>query len=191
MPSLPELSEPLADGLVVLRAAAERDIPEILIAYQDDPGLHVALGEERPPSGAALGRRAERAEAERREGVALTLAMTELGDDTIMGEVRVHTIDWENRRAELSVWVSAPARGRGYATRGLALTSCWLLVEAGLARVEMMIDPANEPALRAAKAAGFTAEGVIRGRARLGSAGKPPGRVDNVVLSRLPADLRP
>src|SRR6516225_8543725 len=46
MPPIPEFHEPLSDGQVVLRLAAERDIPEILIAYQDDPQLHVRLGED-------------------------------------------------------------------------------------------------------------------------------------------------
>ena len=41
MSSFPRLTSPLTDGSVVLRDYVERDIPEILIAYQDDPLLHV------------------------------------------------------------------------------------------------------------------------------------------------------
>ena len=37
MSSFPLIAEPLTDGEVVLRDNAERDIPEILIAHQDDP----------------------------------------------------------------------------------------------------------------------------------------------------------
>ena len=59
MPAFPELTEPLHGERVALRYAAERDIPEILIAHQDDPELHVRLGLVRPPSGAELGRRIE------------------------------------------------------------------------------------------------------------------------------------
>ena len=55
MPAIPALAAPLTDGDLMVRASAERDIPEILIAYQDDPTLHVRLGLERPPSGAQLG----------------------------------------------------------------------------------------------------------------------------------------
>ena len=73
MPSFPGLEQPLTDGVVSVRLSAERDIPEVLIAYQDDRGLHLALGEDRPPSGAALGRRADLtvwvAPALRRQGV--------------------------------------------------------------------------------------------------------------------------
>ena len=65
MRSFPRLADPLAGGTVTLRDYAERDIPEILIAHQDDPRLYVLTGEDRPPSGAELGRAAEREAAER------------------------------------------------------------------------------------------------------------------------------
>ena len=58
-------AEPLGGRAVALRDYAERDIPEILIAHQDDPRLYVLAGEDRPPSGAELGRAAEREAAER------------------------------------------------------------------------------------------------------------------------------
>ena len=48
MRPLPLLAEPLTDGQVVLRDYAERDIPEILIAHQDDPRMHLLTGEDRP-----------------------------------------------------------------------------------------------------------------------------------------------
>src|SRR5205085_729432 len=60
VPGFPQLDRPLANGEVIVRLGAERDIPEVLIAYQDDRALHLRLGQERPPSGAELGRRAER-----------------------------------------------------------------------------------------------------------------------------------
>ncbi|HEY2438388.1 MAG TPA: hypothetical protein VGH93_14495, partial [Solirubrobacteraceae bacterium] len=92
MPSFPDLQVPLTDGTVSVRMAAERDIPEILIAYQDDPRLHVRLGERRPPSGAELGRRAERAEHDRLAGRGLSLTVVEAGDDTCRGQIDVHRV---------------------------------------------------------------------------------------------------
>ena len=64
MPAIPELTEPLSDDRVALRFYAELDIPEILIAHQDDRGMHKRLGAIRPPSGAELGRRSEQAPGE-------------------------------------------------------------------------------------------------------------------------------
>src|SRR5256885_8266887 len=47
MARLPNLAEPLDAGHVRVRDAAERDIPEVLIAYQDDSTMHLRLGQER------------------------------------------------------------------------------------------------------------------------------------------------
>ena len=132
MPSFPRLDAPLSDCVVALRPSAERDIPEILIAYQDDRGLHRALGEDRPPSGAALGSRAERATDELRAGRVLTLTVLEQGSDVCRGEVRIADVDWEARRAVLRVWITPDLRGQGFAGRAHALASAWCSRECGL-----------------------------------------------------------
>jgi RimJ/RimL family protein N-acetyltransferase len=132
MPSLPSLDTPLSDGVVALRQSAERDIPEILIAYQDDRRLHQALGEDRPPSGAALGSRAERAIADLRAGRRLTLTILQGGSDVCRGEVRIADVDWENRRAVLRLWIAPALRGQGLAGRAHALVADWLSGECGL-----------------------------------------------------------
>src|SRR5437763_278282 len=132
VPSFADLDQPLTDGVVALRPSAERDIPEVLIAYQEDPGLHRALGEARPPSGAELGRRAELAEADRAEGRRLTLTIVQAGSDTCVGEVRVQAVDWPARTVRLGVWTVPAARGQGIARRAVALAREWLRAEAGL-----------------------------------------------------------
>src|SRR5437763_14214802 len=100
MRSIPTPSQPLQDDQISLRPVAERDIPEILIAYQDDPQLHVNLGEARPTSGAELGRGMEHAEDDMDQGVAVRLTITEEGADDCRRQVNVHAFDWENKRAE-------------------------------------------------------------------------------------------
>jgi RimJ/RimL family protein N-acetyltransferase len=132
MPSFPELAEPLTDGVVSLRLTAERDIPEVLIAYQDDPDLARALGEPRPPSGAELGRRAERAESERLAGSGLIYTILEAGSDVCTGEVRVQEVDWEHGIAGLAAWTAPRVRGRGLARRAIFLVRDWLWRECGL-----------------------------------------------------------
>jgi RimJ/RimL family protein N-acetyltransferase len=184
MPSFPELPQPLGDGRVTIRFAAERDIPEVLIAYQDDPELHRRMAEERPPSGAELGRRAERAEAERLAGRSVMMTVVESGEDVCRGQIYVHEVDWDNAHAELGMWISPERRGRGLARRSLALATSWLLRECGLERVHILTEPDNEPMLRAAERVGFTHEGVLRGYVR-----QPRGRIDTAVLSLLRRDL--
>ncbi|MDQ6745320.1 MAG: GNAT family N-acetyltransferase [Actinomycetota bacterium] len=135
MPEIPDLEVLLSDGVVTLRMASERDIPEILIAYQDDPQLHSALGRERPPSGAQLGRASERAGADRASGRGVTLTILESGSDTCRGQLRAEPVDWERGRTELEIWLVPHVRGRGYGPRALRLAADWLLGACGLEAV--------------------------------------------------------
>jgi RimJ/RimL family protein N-acetyltransferase len=184
MPTIPELAEPLSDGHVALRDAAERDIPEILIAHQDDPALYERIGLARPPSGAELGRQAEEEPGARAAGTGARLSIVEAGSDEFRGRVRVHNVEWDQARAELGVWVVPQARGRGFAAAALRLASRWLFDSCDLERVSLLADPANRPVIAAARAAGFEEEGVLRGYHLVAGA-----RRDAVSLSLLPEDM--
>lgn len=186
MPQIPPLPQPLTDDHVGLRFTAERDIPEILIAYQDDPQLHVRLGMMRPPSGAELGQEFEEAASERTQGARAKLAIVEPPSDDCLGEITIHGIDWDQGRASVGIWVAPEVRGKGLARRALRLTGRWLFDVCGLERMGLLTDPDNEAMLRAAKAAGCVYEGVLR------SYGREHGRrCDLAVLSLLPSDLEP
>lgn len=184
MPAFPQLTEPLANEHVMLRDAAERDIPEVLIAYQDDPELCARLGRERPPSAAELGQAAEREAAQRAAGTSAEFTILAPGSDLCRGQLNVHHVDWEHARGELGVWVSPQARGAGLASGALRLAGEWLLGECGLERLELLTEPDNEPMLRAARAARFTHEGVLR--SYLVERGQ---RIDAAILSLLRGDL--
>jgi RimJ/RimL family protein N-acetyltransferase len=184
MPAFDDLVEPLRGERVALRFVSERDIPETLIAHQDDPQLHIQLGHDRPPSGAELGRRAEQAPAERAAGVRAALAILAAGSEELRGQIDVHGVDWEHQRASLGIWVAPGSRRRGLAGDALRLVGGWLFSANGLRRVQLLTEPDNEPMLRAARAAGFTEEGVLR------SYGRERGvRVDLAVLSLISSDL--
>ncbi len=184
MPAIPDLHGALSDGDVSVRLFAERDIPEILIAHQDDPELHVRFGLERPPSGAQLGTESEVAPAERAAGERLRLTIVETGSEVCRGRISVDRFDWDHRRAEIGLWLAPQVRGRGWAPRVLRLIAAWLFTECGIERLELLTTPDNEPMLRAASVAGFEREGVLRGYLRYRRR-----RRDLVVLSLLPSDL--
>jgi [ribosomal protein S5]-alanine N-acetyltransferase len=184
MSSFPLLTEPLTDDTVVVRDYAERDIPEILIAHQDDPRLHVLTGDDRPPSGAELGRAAERESADRAIGERATLTIVEPGSDMCRGQIRVHPVDWDQSRAEVGIWLAPQMRGRGLGSRALRLAGEWLLGPCGLARVELFAEPDNEPMFHAANAAGFVREGILREYLRKRGKG-----VDVVIMSLIPDDV--
>lgn len=184
MLAFPVIGEPLSDGVVALRPSTERDIPEILIAYQEDRHLHECLGQRRPPSGAQLGSAFERAARLWEDGTRAELTILEPGADVCVGQVFVHKLEWEHGRGELGIWVAPGVRGRGCATAALRLTARWLFEYAGLLRVALLTEPENPAMLGAAAAAGFMREGVLR------SYGEERGRrVDLVVLSLLASDL--
>jgi RimJ/RimL family protein N-acetyltransferase len=184
MPALPPLHEPLTDGYATLRDAAERDIPEVLIAHDDDPELHIRRGLAKAPTGAELGRQAETAPAERAAGTLATLTLVEPGSDLCLGQVIVHALEWEHARAELGIWLAPQARGRGLAGRALRLAAHWLLTTCGLERVQVLTEPDNAAMLGAARAAGFRFEGILRGYQR-----DRAGRIDLAVLSLVRADV--
>ena len=132
MPSFPAPDSLLTDSVVALRLSAERDIPEVLIAYQDDPDLARTLGEQRPPTGAALGSRAEHAPEKMAEGEAIVFSVLEANGDLCLGEVRVSDVDWPGGRSRLTVWVALPYRGRGWGARAARLATGWLTERCGL-----------------------------------------------------------
>lgn len=184
MPPIPPLDQTLTDGRVTLREYAERDIPEILIAYQDDPDLHLGLGERRPPSGAELGQRAEQAPVALAAGEAVWLTILESGSDECRGQAVARDFDWEQARAEVAIWLAPPVRGQGLASRALRLFSSWLFAACRLERLQLFADPENQPMLRAAGRAGYSPEGTLRAYRRLGRR-----RTDAACLSLLPGEV--
>jgi RimJ/RimL family protein N-acetyltransferase len=184
MPSFPDLDQPLREGDVALRFEVEQDIPEVLIAHQEDPHLYVRLGLERPPSGAELGRRTEHADADRASGSGVRFTIVEGGSDLCLGQLDVHRLDWDHQRAEVGLWLVPGWRGRGFGRRALRLTAGYLFARCGLLRMEILTEVDNHAMLAAARAAGMFEEGVLR--AYLSERGQ---RLDVKILSLLPSDL--
>jgi RimJ/RimL family protein N-acetyltransferase len=185
--SIPDLKTSLSDGQITLRLTEERDIPEILVAHDDDSQLHITRGLRRPPSGADLGRAREEAPRRRALGLdeELTIVAGPSPDGEFLGQVIVHRIDWQDRRAELGVWLKPQARGRQVGRRALALTAGWLFGTWRMARLELLTDPGNAAVIACAQAAGFELEGVLRSHSKVGEE-----RYDDSVLALLAPDLR-
>lgn len=184
MPAFPDPPDPLRGSVAQLRPAAERDIPEMLIAHQDDAELYRVIGLDRPPSGAELGRAMEVASVARADGTRVWLSITQLGSDECCGELDVREVDWDHRRATVAIWVAPGRRGQGLAADALRIGGGWLIETCALERLELIADPANEPLRRAASRGGWQEEGVLRSYLR-----ERGRRVDVVMLSLVAADL--
>jgi RimJ/RimL family protein N-acetyltransferase len=139
MPVIPEPPDRFGGELVELREIAAWDIPEVLIAHQDDPDLHRRLGLQKSPTGADLGGEVERAQAERLAGAAVKFTIVEPGGNDCRGRVEVDGIDWERGDASVRVWAAPQVRGRGYEQHAGELVSEWLRAGVGLRRVEVTL----------------------------------------------------
>jgi RimJ/RimL family protein N-acetyltransferase len=139
MAAIPEPPDRIGDELLELRPIAEWDIPEVLIAHQDDRDLHRRLGLARPPTGAQLGSEVDSEEARRLAGDAVKLTIVEPGGNDCRGRVEVDGFDWERGSAEVRVWVAPQLRGRGYEQRAAELTTQWLQASVGLADVKVSL----------------------------------------------------
>ena len=184
MPAFPDPPPTLTDDRVALRPAAERDIPEILIAHQDDRALAAAVGLARPPSGAELGRRVEASAALRAVSGELWLTVTAAGSDECCGQLELRHPDPDQRRGQLTVWIAARRRRQGLGTAALALAGRWLLTDGGLERVSLLAAPDHAALRGAAQAAGYRAEGILRGY-WLGSGGRADAEVHSLVVADL------
>lgn len=118
-----------------------------------------------------------------RQGTGLVSAI-EVGGQ-LGGMIDLNRANWTGQAAEIGYWISPDRRGRGLAGRAAGLLARWALREQDLERVEIRAAADNLASQRAAEAAGFHREGVLR------SAGfTHSGRVDLVVFGLVRADLR-
>lgn len=159
---------PLADrgAGVALRpwTASARDVAALVAAWSD-PVLAAANGVPDDASPAAAARWLRGDAARRAAGACLDLVVgPATGGDEVLGEVGLRNIDPDRRRAEISWWVAADARGRGVAAASARLLADWALSEQGdLDQVWARIDPTNTSSARVAAAAGLVELGSAAG----------------------------
>ena len=175
--------EGLSDGVVTLRLMAETDIPSIVAAVQDpDIPRYTRVPD---PYGEDEARQWQRmASTGLRTGSELPTLMVDAADGRLLGAVGLHNLDPESGRCSAGYWVAATERRRGVARRGLLLLCRYAFAELGVQRVELWIEPENDPSLRVAEAAGFAREGLLRSFMHVGGT-----RRDMLMYSLLPRDL--
>jgi RimJ/RimL family protein N-acetyltransferase len=86
----------------------------------------------------------------------------------------------------IGYWVLADARRRGLASHAVALLTRWAIAEAGIVRIEALVEPANVASQRVVERAGFTREGLLRAYLEVALDGE---RADAYVYSLLAGDL--
>src|SRR5207237_599069 len=94
-------------------------------------------------------------------GEGVSLAIAEVGSDEALGNINL-LFRRQPGTVAIGYWLVKRARGRGLGSRAVALLSRWALTDAGLARVEALVEPDNLPSQRVLEKAGLRREGLLR-----------------------------
>ena len=183
MPALAPPDPPLTDGVVALRGWRDTDAGAIA-AMMDEPEIArftrapSPYGERDAIAWLAL----HPALLRRHEGLPLAIVAAG-GDSGLLGSVSLRFRG--DGRGEFGYLVAASARGCGVGTRALRLLSRYAFEEHGLERLEVLVQPDNEPSLALAERVGFRREGLLRSYTAVRGR-----RVDMVLLAMLRGELR-
>lgn len=101
---------------------------------------------------------------DRLTGGSIAFAIVDAAEGTLLGSIDLRVPDWQNMVGELGYLVGADARGRGVAPTAARLLSDWGFESVGLERIEIYVEPENEPSQRVAEKAGFNREGLLRSK---------------------------
>lgn len=154
-------------------------------AFRDDRELGWLLGFERDPTEEYVHERLRSEKSKLRHGRSVAFAVAEPEDDAFLGEVLLHTFEWQHQRAAMGVWIRRRERGRGLGLCAVRLICAYGFEELGLARIELTTFPDNVGMVRIAERAGFASEGMLRSYTR-----EREHRCDIAMLSLLPGELR-
>lgn len=182
----------VASGKVLLRSFRPDDV-SVIHQAAGDSYIRLLTGLELGDAAGAtayMKRQALRME----RGLGFSFAVAEAATDRPVGQIGLWLrdrapdgttgyVEEPHGRAALGYWVAPGHRGRGYATDALNAMSSWALAHAEVQRLELFIEPSNEPSWRAAERARFQREGLLRRWQPIGGE-----RRDMFVYSRLPED---
>jgi RimJ/RimL family protein N-acetyltransferase len=152
VPSCPQPT--LTDGELTLRPPRAGDVPALAAACQD-PEISRWT---RVPS--------PYTEDHAREWLATDVEGLRLfivdAEDRLLGTIALMELDPGRGYAEIGYWLAAQARGRGVASRAVALLRDWAAADLGLTLIEIIVHRDNAPSLRVPPRAGFAATGELR-----------------------------
>jgi [ribosomal protein S5]-alanine N-acetyltransferase len=186
MPDQPALlsypDPPLSDGAVLLRRWQETDVGCVEEASADP---RIPEGTTVPATFTAAEGLAwiERQWGRAENGEGLSLAIADAGSGEAVGLV-VLLFRRQPGTVEIGYWLIPRARGRHFASRAVALVCRWALADAGVERVEALVEPDNIPSRRVLESSGFRQEGHLRSYLVVNR-----GRADALIYSLLPSDL--
>ncbi len=82
-------------------------------------------------------------------------------NEELVGAVGLHSLDWENRSAQMGYWLSPEARGRGIVTRAAAALTACAFDQLELQRIEIRCVVDNARSRAVPERLGYTFEGIL------------------------------
>lgn len=180
MPGFPPLDESLDDGVVLLREWRDGD-RDALVEMANDPSIQRWTRVPSPYTRKDADHWFALTRTTRAAGRQAAFAVEDAKTGELLGSIDLRVNPSDPAVGELGYMVGPRARRRGVATRAVRLLTRWAFEALGIARMEILVHPRNEPSARVAEAAGFTKEGPLHSD-RPGRAGD---RLDRVVYARL------
>jgi RimJ/RimL family protein N-acetyltransferase len=165
----------LEDGDIALRPYTEDDVPAITAACQD-PEIPRWTSVPSPYTEEDARRFVRGLED------VYAFAVVDTATDELLGSVGFGLE--ADGRAGFGYWTRKEARGRDVASRALRLLTRWAAREHGLARLQLIVEPANVASQRVAEKAGFRREGLLRSYIELKGT-----RRDVYLYALLPEDI--
>jgi [ribosomal protein S5]-alanine N-acetyltransferase len=150
---------PLADDVVSLRPWRRADI-ETVVEASRDPYIPKVTSLPAPFTRGAGERWLARQDDRSRSGVGVSLAIAETSRGEAVGAVVL--MHRGGGVFGVGYWLLAPARGRGLASRAVALAVECALAQPGVEEVEALVEPWNEASIRVAERAGFAHDRLLR-----------------------------
>jgi len=95
-----------------------------------------------------------------REAMQFAIVLKETGE--VIGGAGLHTIDWDNRNAEVGYLIRKASRGNGYATEAVRILLNHAFKDLQLNKVCARIFAANEPSKKVLENCGLAVEGTLR-----------------------------
>ncbi|MBO4256897.1 GNAT family N-acetyltransferase [Streptomyces griseorubiginosus] len=99
-----------------------------------------------------------------RTGTGVAFCVEDADDGARLGHISVNDIHTLLSHARIGYWVLPEARGRGVATRALALVAHWAHTDLRLHRLELGHAVGHEISCKVAERCGFRYEGTMRGQ---------------------------
>lgn len=151
---------PLGDEVIRLRPWCEDDLPTVVEASRD-AYIPKVTSVPAPYTKGAGERWLERQRGRQTSGAGLALAIAHASDDLAVGAVLL--IHRRRGLYGLGYWLVRPSRGKGFASRAVALIAPWTLAQPGVSGLEALVEPWNEASCRVVERAGFTRDRLLAG----------------------------